>query len=398
MKTLLSIIFVLVNITVFAQKSPVTQHDWSIYEGVDTCTARYAVVHDWYGRCGIYNLEKHENITELEYRQLKFSGIKNLEDGNQATVFYGKKGVREGVVAVGPDDNVMELTLEDEDMFYSLDSCTSIDKRIDKFARKLLKNELESKDNKGAMYGQILVMDTKTAQIKAWVAMADEYGNGKFEETRLRKYQCSTMPIKIIQSIKFLVDANLTLEDCVDIKQGLDTIGGLVIKDNNWKHGKSGRVTYREAFKQHSSIAMSKAWYATDSIASRRFWHGHAEVPRGIDAMYLAAAYNVIATGVLIDPSVNSNSVTLNQEEEIGLEEKHISMIREILKEASQEEGVVTKKHVDLVGDYSTHYHCIPTLYDDNVGSFDKYHNDDDFQTYDQNIFVGYLPSVNPRY
>ena len=63
----------------------------------------YAVVHDWNGRCGIYNLEKHENITELEYRQLNFSRIMNLEGGNQATVFYGKKGVREGAVAVDPD-------------------------------------------------------------------------------------------------------------------------------------------------------------------------------------------------------------------------------------------------------------------------------------------------------
>jgi len=50
------------------EKKPVTQHKWSKYEYVDTCTTRYAVVHDWNGRCGIYDLEKKENITELEYK------------------------------------------------------------------------------------------------------------------------------------------------------------------------------------------------------------------------------------------------------------------------------------------------------------------------------------------
>ena len=51
-----------------AEHKPITQHKWSKYEYVDTCTTRYAVVHDWNGRCGIYDLEKKENITELEYR------------------------------------------------------------------------------------------------------------------------------------------------------------------------------------------------------------------------------------------------------------------------------------------------------------------------------------------
>lgn len=55
------------------RKASVTQHDWKKYEYVDTCTARYAIVHDWNGRCGIYDLKKKQNITELEYRELYFS-------------------------------------------------------------------------------------------------------------------------------------------------------------------------------------------------------------------------------------------------------------------------------------------------------------------------------------
>jgi len=55
------------------EKTPITQHSWEEYDWVDTCTTKYAVVHDWIGRCGIYDLEKHENLTELEYHQLYYS-------------------------------------------------------------------------------------------------------------------------------------------------------------------------------------------------------------------------------------------------------------------------------------------------------------------------------------
>lgn len=119
MKHILTIVMVLFCMSAMAQKNktvdseeittkvPVTQHNWNKYEWVDTCTTRYAVVHDWNGRCGIYDLKKKENLTELEYRYLYFSRIMDLEDGSQATAFYGYKGHREGVVVVGNDDDVM---------------------------------------------------------------------------------------------------------------------------------------------------------------------------------------------------------------------------------------------------------------------------------------------------
>ena len=65
MKQILTIIMVMFCVTASAQKTvvtdtidaesfadrkSVTQQKWSKYEYVDTCTTRYAVVHDWNGR------------------------------------------------------------------------------------------------------------------------------------------------------------------------------------------------------------------------------------------------------------------------------------------------------------------------------------------------------------
>ena len=103
MKNLITIMMALFCVTASAQevivadtvdadalfeKRSITQHKWSKYEYVDTCTARYAVVHDWNGRCGVYDLEKHENLTELEFRNLYFSKMMDLEDGTEAAVGF----------------------------------------------------------------------------------------------------------------------------------------------------------------------------------------------------------------------------------------------------------------------------------------------------------------------
>lgn len=399
MKIFLSIILIAVNITAFAQLLPVTQHDWSRYVWVDTCTARYAVVHDSNGRCGIYNLEKHENITELEYRQLNFLRIMNLEGGKNATVFYGKKGVREGVVAVDPDDKVMELIQEDNEMFYSLDSCTTIDERIEDFARKLLKKKLEAKDNEGATYGQILVMDTKTAQIKAWVSMEDDFGNGTFENARLQKKQCSMLPLKIIMATMAISDANLSLDDSVDTKFGTDSIGGLCIREHDMgvQHG---RLTYKDAIKLHSDIAMAKAMYASYRFHFQRMWERNY-MPREMDAMTIAALYNAVANGgAVFVPSVNSSSVRLDHEDDFP-NAKQIKMAQDILRSTLQDGGIGsqwTTRKVDLSGDYTTYRNCPPTLYDDNAGDLDKYYSEKGMQNYSQVIFAGYLPSDSPKY
>lgn len=65
MKRLLFMMIALLSMSVMAQeevpdticlddfdfKPEVTQHSMEAYDYIDTCTTRYAVVHDWLGRC-----------------------------------------------------------------------------------------------------------------------------------------------------------------------------------------------------------------------------------------------------------------------------------------------------------------------------------------------------------
>ena len=249
MKQILSLIVVMLCVTASAQKTvvadtidaesladhrAVTQHQWSKYEYVDTCTTRYAVVHDWNGRCGIYDLEKKENITELEYRNLYFSRMMDLDDGSQATVFYGYKGHREGIVSVSPSGDVLAITMPDKEQMYSLDSCRTIDKIITKLSRKLLKKEMKEG---GGHYGQVFVMESQTGNIKAWVALEDEYHNGDITDAPLLKHQLCSDPMKPLMATIGMVDSHTSWNDSVDTKCRSDSIGDKRISDHTWHRG-----------------------------------------------------------------------------------------------------------------------------------------------------------------
>lgn len=383
------------------QEEAITQHDWTEYEYVDTCTARYAVVHDWFGRCGIYDLEKKENATELEYRELYFSRMMELEDGNQATVFYGYKGHREGLVSIDHSGDVMSLMLPDKDMMYSLESCRTIDKKITNLSRKLLKKDMmECK----AHFGQVLVLETQTGNVKAWIALEDEYHNGKPSDAPLYKHQLCTNPLKALWATMGLVESNTAWTDSVDTKCGIDSVGDLRIRDHNWYRGGYGKLTYLDGFKYHSNIAMAHAMEKSEHQSLKHEWWNVTDNPREMDALSVATMYNIIALDAksLIIPSVNTDSILVLSSE--GIPERDLKvahMIRQYLKATLQNGGIGSKwttKKVDISGDYVISHNCRPTIYDDNLADLDKYHSDEGLRTYNQLIFTGYFPSDNPRY
>ena len=419
MKRLLFMMIALLSMSVMAQeevpdticlddfdfKPEVTQHSMEAYDYIDTCTTRYAVVHDWLGRCGIYNLETKKNITELEYRELYYARTMKLEDGSEATVFGGKKGIKQGIVSVGPSDDVISIMMDDSDMFYSLDACKTIDATIAKKSRKFLMDGLTSKENAGARCGQALVMDSKTGQIKAWVALERTIGGKGFEDARLRKHQCSAMPGKMIIASMAMNDAKLSWNDTIDTKCGIDSIGGLLVKDYNWAEGGFGRITFMDAFKKHSDIAMAHILNVAGGVSAQRLWRQCEMFPREIDAMNIAAMYNVVAQdGLIIEPSVNSDSVEVIHSASVegtNSDVANVGMTREILKAILQDGGVGsewTTKKVDISGDYCVHKNCCPTLYDDNAADLEKFYSKEGLSTYNQVIFTGYFPSNEPRY
>lgn len=383
-----------------AQK-PITQHKWSKYEYVDTCTARYAVVHDWLGRCGIYDLEKKKNVTELEYRDLYFSEMMDLEDGSQATMFYGYKGHRKGIISIGQSGNLVSMMMLDKDLMFSLDSCRTIDRKVMKLSRKLLSKDMKECN---AHFGQVLVMETQTGNVKAWIALEDEYHNGKMSDAPLYKHQLCSDPQKALWATMGLVESNTEWTDSVDTKCGIDSVGDLRIKDHSWYHGGYGKLTYLEGFKFHSNIAMARAMEKSAHSSMQHEWWKVADHPREMDALSVATMYNLIALDgkSVIVPSVNSDSIRVLPTD-IYPEQDFVvvHMMRQYLKATLQDGGIGSKwttKKVDMSGDYVTSLNCRPTLYDDNLADVEQYHSEERLTTYNQVIFAGYFPSDNPRY
>ena len=416
MKQILTLIVVMFCVTASAQKTvvadtidaesladhrAVTQHQWSKYEYVDTCTTRYAVVHDWNGRCGIYDLEKKENITELEYRNLYFSKMMDIDDGSQETVFYGYKGHREGIVSVAPSGDILAITMPDKEQMYSLDSCRTIDKKITKLSHKLLKKDMKEC---GGHYGQVLVMESQTGNIKAWVALEDENHNGHITDALLLKHQLCSDPMKPLMATIGMVDSHTSWNDSVDTKFGIDSVGDMLIKDHNWHRGGYGKVSFLDGFKWHSNIATVRAMERRNPASLRHDWWRVADCPREMDALEIAQIYNVAALNgkTVIETSVNTDSIKVNTPEAGStLDQEIIKMFREYLYATLNDGGIGsrwTSKKVHISGDYVVHRNCRPTLYDDNADQMEQYYSEEGLETYNQVIFTGYFPSENRRY
>lgn len=412
MKQILTLIMVMFCVTASAQKTvvadtidaeslinhkPITQHKWTAYEYVDTCTARYAVVHDWTGRCGLYDLVTNRNLTELEYRKLYLHQKAQDDNGTSSPMFFAYKGRTKGMVTVTDESEVIEATTLDEDLTYSLDSCKTIDKRLMRKCRDILKKNL--KDTDSATHAEVLVLDTKSGHIKAWVAL--EKQNGRILDSDLRKNHVSYLPFKYVSSCVALADANLIQDDIVDTGYGIDSVGGLQIKDQSWMHGGFGRVRFKEAFIKHSDIAMAKAISAVMPIGFKNIWFQMNNSPRETDVMQIASFYNIIANGgIVIIPSVNSDSVHIEITEDAFPTSRQVDICRKVLKATLQEDGIGsswTTKKVDIAGSYAVHRNCQPTLYDDNADEIDRWYREG-FHNYDQVTFNGYLPSNDPRY
>ena len=62
-----------------------------------------------------------------------------------------------------------------------------------KLSRKLLEKDM--KEHEG-LYGQVLVLESQTGNVKAWVALQDELHDGNLSDAPLFKHQLCTDPQK----------------------------------------------------------------------------------------------------------------------------------------------------------------------------------------------------------
>ena len=78
------------------------------FEELDSLTMsslddRYVVVYKG-GKCGIYDLQKEENVTRIEYGYLRFSFRKEME-GEYYTYFFWEEESTQGVIGIAEVNN-----------------------------------------------------------------------------------------------------------------------------------------------------------------------------------------------------------------------------------------------------------------------------------------------------
>jgi len=103
-KRLLPLIGLLMFLTGIA--SPLkAQNEQETYEYIDTfLIGKYVIV----GRdvkMGIYDIEKHENVTPLEFEYLSFIEYKNTDGEVEICIFSVRKGIKEGALIVTVPNN-----------------------------------------------------------------------------------------------------------------------------------------------------------------------------------------------------------------------------------------------------------------------------------------------------
>jgi len=264
------------------------QYDLKEYEWVDICdNPKYAIVSKD-GKKGIYDLVLHKNITEIEYRDLGFSKQTVAEDSANISMFFATKGIKRGIVSVyEPTNNVVSIWMDDPDELYSLDECTTIDKKITKKATKLLGKLLEQGQMEDA---QMVVLDAKSGRLKAWVRM--DRDTEKDESGKLLVHSCSASLIKPFHAVMALENDSLSLDSVCRT------------------------MTYRSAIKTVNDEVMRQAiMNGYRRSVAERTWRELTDTENPSTSPFIiAVGYNSLAhQGTMIIPTMKADSVNVEE-------------------------------------------------------------------------------------
>jgi len=282
----------------------VTQYDLKECEWVDICNnPKYAIVSKD-GKKGIYDMILHKNVTEIEYRDLGFSKQTVAEDSAYISLFYATKGIKRGIVSLyEPTNNVVSIWMDDPDELYSLDECTTIDKKITKKAAKFLENLMKRQQLENV---QIIILDAKSGRLKTWVRL--DRDTEKEEAGKLLVHSCTGSLTKPFHTVMALENDSISLDS---------TCNG---------------VSYRQAIKKVNDDVMHQAIMNSyrRSVADRKWRELTDTGDPSTSPFILAVGYNSLANnGIMIVPTLKADSVNV---EENVFTETNLSNLRDVLK------------------------------------------------------------------
>lgn len=335
-------------------------YDLKEYEWGDICdNPKYAIVTKD-GKKGIYDMVEHRNITEIVYRDLGFSKQSVAEDSAYISMFYATKGIKRGIVSVyEPTNDVVSIWMDDPDEVYSLDECTTIDKKITKRATKLLEKLIKQYQMEDA---QMVILDAKSGRLKAWVRL--DRDTEKDEAGKLLVHSCTGSLTKPFHTVMALENDSLSLD------------------------GICGAITYRSAIRKVDDGVMRQAIMNgyRRSVAERK-WRELTDTGNPSTSPFImAVGYNSLAhNGTMIIPTLKTDSV--NVEENVFTNTNLINL-KDVLRVDSDE-----SPQLDWLTDDIDWYGYATT---ENVYAAD---DKEKLQPLGKQIqFAGLFPVENPKY
>lgn len=284
-------------------KRSLPQYDMKEYDWVDICyNPKYAVVTK-NGKKGLYDMMEHRNITEIIYRDLGFSKQTMAEDSTYISMFYATKGVKRGIVSVyEPTNDVVSIWMDNPDEVYSLEDCTTIDKRITKHVQKLLESFIKQQQMDNA---QIVILDAKSGRLKSWVSL--DANMEKEDAGKLLIHSCTASLTKPFHAVMALENGGLSLDS---IYNGVSYRMGIKVFDSE--------IIHQAIFRGYRRSVAERKWREfTDS-----------QNP-STNPFIMAVGYNsLIHNGTMIIPTMIADNV--NVEEDVFTETNLVNL-RDVL-------------------------------------------------------------------
>ena len=281
------------------------QYGFDECERVDTCMGnhKYAIVTKDLKK-GLFDMEWKKNITEIEFDDIGFAKQTIAEDGAFISLFYAKKGIKCGIVSLyEPTNNVVSVWMDDPDEVYSLDECTTIDKKMTKKATKLFGNLMKQQQMDNL---QLVVLDAKSGRLKTWIRLDQD--KEKDEAGKLLVHSCAGSLTKPFHAVMALENDSLSLDSICEAN------------------------TYRHAIKSVDDDVMHQVIQNgyRRSVADRK-WRELTDTENPSTSPFiLAVGYNSLANGgTIIIPTMKGDSVNV---EEKAFSDTNLANLREVLR------------------------------------------------------------------
>lgn len=349
---------------------------------IDTCSVTKFAIVTKDDKQGIYDLEKHENVTEIDLDVAGFSRRYVSEDGIEVFYFYVEKGVERGTIGVvGENNQTVGVWMDNPEYVAKLDECTTIDSTITQKCQEVLSEGLYSLNG---TYGQVAVIDAQTGRLKSWVAIEKDEEN--YAEGKLLKQACSPRLLTLVVTTPMLADINGSLNDKMDLCGGIYNIGDTIsIRDHNWRSGGYGVMTCRQALTHKSNVAMFKILLVNRGDDAFGIWKQMASDEKQTNAMELAAIFNsAYQRNVLTFPTLQGDSIT--EETYNNITPLGRKYLKEVLIGLNKGDGIQAKyapKKVELAGIY---------------GNYQGEEIENGEHELAEMSFVGVFPAKKPRY